>query len=415
MSLKVIHTADWHLGQTFFEYDRDEEHDAFLEWLLQLLTDQQADVLLISGDVFDVSNPSSASQRKFYSFLRRLNLTNPHLQTVIIAGNHDSAARLEAPIPLLEVMNTSIIGMVRRDENRNIDYSSLIIPLFNRNGDREALCMAIPYLRPGDCPASSEDNDSYAAGIERMYKAVLEHALLQKNSQNEALIAMGHLYASGAELSDDDRAEGVVRGGLEAVAANAFDSRIAYTALGHIHKAQKVGGRENVRYAGSPLPMSFSEKNYRHQIVSLLIENGTLIDVDFHTIPVYAPLQCVPQEAASPDEVLDELMTLPLKKDGDNPARYPYINVRVSFDGPNPMFRSKVDEALRDKAVRLATITQISGSNKNTNEKDFIDYGEFKEVQPLDMLRKIYLKEYANDLPTDLEELFNQASRELNL
>ena len=102
MSLKIIHTADWHLGQTFFGYDRDEEHEAFLSWLIDILTLRQTDVLLIAGDVFDVANPSAAAQRRFFRFLREANRRNPQLQIVIIAGNHDSAARLEAPIPLLE-------------------------------------------------------------------------------------------------------------------------------------------------------------------------------------------------------------------------------------------------------------------------------------------------------------------------
>lgn len=70
MSLKIIHTADWHLGQTFFGYDRDEEHEAFLTWLVEMLTERQADVLLIAGDVFDVANPSAAAQRRFFRFLR---------------------------------------------------------------------------------------------------------------------------------------------------------------------------------------------------------------------------------------------------------------------------------------------------------------------------------------------------------
>ena len=130
MSLKIIHTADWHLGQTFFGYDRDEEHEAFLSWLIDILTLRQTDVLLIAGDVFDVANPSAAAQRRFFRFLREANRHNPQLQIVIIAGNHDSAARLEAPIPLLEELNTSIVGVVPRTDLCKIDFDSLLIPLY---------------------------------------------------------------------------------------------------------------------------------------------------------------------------------------------------------------------------------------------------------------------------------------------
>ena len=160
MSLKIIHTADWHLGQTFFGYDRDEEHEAFLSWLIDILTLRQTDVLLIAGDVFDVANPSAAAQRRFFRFLREANRRNPQLQIVIIAGNHDSAARLEAPIPLLEELNTSIVGAVPRTDLCKIDFDSLLIPLYNKEGKREAICLAVPYLRQGDYPASKEGKDT---------------------------------------------------------------------------------------------------------------------------------------------------------------------------------------------------------------------------------------------------------------
>lgn len=268
MALRLIHTADWHLGQTFFGYDREVEHDAFLRWLTDLLTERETDVLLIAGDVFDVANPSAGAQRRFYHFLKEANRRNPALQIVIIAGNHDSAIRLEAPNPLLEELNTTIVGVVRRTDSGEIDLDSLLIPLRNKERKREALCLAVPFLRQGDYPPTDEPHDTYIAGIDRMYKQLFTYADA-KRELKEAIVAAGHLHATGAELSDDDRSERIIMGGLESVSADTFDARIAYTALGHIHKAQRVGGREAVRYAGSPLPMSFSEKNYRHQVVAV--------------------------------------------------------------------------------------------------------------------------------------------------
>ena len=111
--MKILHTADWHLGQTFYEYDRREEHLHFLEWLKQQIRQHEIDVLLIAGDVFDSPNPSAESQRMYYRFLREVTSENPSLQIIIIAGNHDSAARLEAPNPLLEDMNVTVRGVVR--------------------------------------------------------------------------------------------------------------------------------------------------------------------------------------------------------------------------------------------------------------------------------------------------------------
>ena len=109
--MKLLHTADWHLGQTFFEYDRRDEHIRFLNWLREQLRELDIDVLLIAGDIFDSPNPSAESQRLYYTFLREVTQENPSLQIIIIAGNHDSAARLEAPNPLLEGMNVSVRGV----------------------------------------------------------------------------------------------------------------------------------------------------------------------------------------------------------------------------------------------------------------------------------------------------------------
>lgn len=158
MALKLIHTADWHLGQTFFGYDREAEHDAFLGFLTNLLVERETDVLLIAGDVFDVTNPSAGAQRRFYRFLKEANRRNPGLQIVIIAGNHDSAIRLEAPNPLLEELNTSIVGIVGRTDSGEIDLASLVVPLRNRAGEREALCLAVPFLRQGDYPAAPRES-----------------------------------------------------------------------------------------------------------------------------------------------------------------------------------------------------------------------------------------------------------------
>ena len=132
--IRILHTADWHLGQTFFGYDRTGEHEVFLNWLAEEIRQKEIDALIIAGDVFDVSNPSAASQSMYYQFIYRVTVENPNLQIVIVAGNHDSAARLEAPLPLLQAMRTEVRGVVRKLEGGEIDYDHLIVELKNRKG-----------------------------------------------------------------------------------------------------------------------------------------------------------------------------------------------------------------------------------------------------------------------------------------
>lgn len=412
MSLKIIHTADWHLGQTFFGYDREAEHDAFLVWLADTLAVRQTDVLLIAGDVFDVANPAASAQRRFFRFLKEANSRNPHLQIVIVAGNHDSAARLEAPVPLLEELNTAIVGVVKRTEMCQVDFESLLVPLYNREGKREALCLAVPYLRQGDYPATDEAKDTYVAGVGRMYSQLYACAA-SKRLAGEALIAMGHLHATGAELSDDDRSERIIMGGLESVSAGTFPEGLAYTALGHIHKAQRIGGREEVRYSGSPLPMSFSEKNYRHQVVELTVEKGLLASVNPLPVPLTTALLRIPTLPASPDEILLQLAALPVAEAGSDTSRWPFLEIQVLLTEPDPGFRHRVEEALADKAVRLTSI--LPSYPKREDRAVPLSYTDLQKIDPLDMLRHAFTSRYGGELPDELEEMFNDVMREVSV
>src|SRR5450830_1653635 len=112
--MRLLHTSDWHLGQSLHNFDRHYEHQCFLDWLIDTIVAEEADALLIAGDIFDNANPSSNAQRQLYRFLQQAKTRAPGLQIVVIAGNHDSPGRLEAPGPLLEAHGTVVIGNVVR-------------------------------------------------------------------------------------------------------------------------------------------------------------------------------------------------------------------------------------------------------------------------------------------------------------
>src|SRR5690606_35347423 len=173
---------------------------------------EEVDVLLISGDVFDLSNPSAATVRQFYRFLNLASKACPGIQIVITAGNHDSASRLESPKPLLESSNIHIVGVVERDDEGNVDYEKLIIPLIKK-GRIEAWCLAVPFLRMGDYPAIADCDNPYAEGVAALYRDICQ-VVKHKRQPGQALIAMGHLHAQGVEISDMDKAERLIMGGI---------------------------------------------------------------------------------------------------------------------------------------------------------------------------------------------------------
>ena len=387
--IRILHTADWHLGQTFFGYDRTQEHEHFLDWLAGVLTKNKIDVLIVAGDVFDVSNPSAASQRMFYRFIHRVTTENPRLQLVVVAGNHDSAARLESPLPLLQEMRTEIKGIVRK-QNGKIDYEHLLVELKNAAGEVEALCLAVPFLRQGDYPVVETEGNPYAEGVKELYARLLKYAL-KKRTDGQALVAVGHLLATGSEIAEKDHSERIIIGGLESVSPESFPEQIVYTALGHIHKAQRVSGRENIRYAGSPLPMSFAEKHYHHGVVKVTLDEGWAVEIEkLEYTPLVRLLSIPATEAAAPDEVLDELRGLELPED----EPMPYLEVKVKLSEPEPMLRQQVEEILEGKPVRLARIVSFyRQAAEGSVEEETLTAG-LQEMNPLQIVKATFENSY---------------------
>jgi exonuclease SbcD len=406
--MKILHTADWHLGQLFHEYDRTFEHQKFLDWLLETINTEEIEVLLVSGDVFDVSNPAAASIKMFYTFLKNATQENPNLQVIITAGNHDSASRLEAPKPLLESSKIHIVGTVEKNSDGTINYDKLIIPLRNKSGEITTWCLAIPFLRMGDYPNISNALNPYSEGVTALYKDAFEFANENKTI-NQSIIAMGHLHTHHAEISDMDKTERLIMGGVECISATAFNSEIKYVALGHIHKAQKIGGKEHIRYCGSPLPMSFSERNYKHQVVVFELENE-ITNLKTLEIPVTIPLLRIPLKAEPLQDVLLKLHQL---DDKNNFEIAPYLEIQVLLEEPEPALRHKIDEVLKFKNVKLARI-QPHYPNKNQSSSESISQELLHELQPASVFVKSYQAKYSSEVPDHLMHLFQQTLNEVN-
>ncbi|MGL5048376.1 MAG: exonuclease subunit SbcD, partial [Shewanella sp.] len=223
--MRLIHTSDWHLGQTFHGFDRQLEHQLFLDWLLDQIVGEQPDVLLIAGDVFDTANPSATAQKQLYHFVTQAKQSKPNLQIIMIAGNHDSAGRIEAPSPLLQVMGIDVIGTVKRDVSGEIDVSTLVFPLRNHSGETSGWCLALPFLRPGDLPKIPDSTDQYTDGVTELYRRALNHALELRGEANQPIIGMGHLHLTGGVTSELSERRLIV-GGNEALPASIFGSEL---------------------------------------------------------------------------------------------------------------------------------------------------------------------------------------------
>ncbi|WP_058048518.1 exonuclease SbcCD subunit D C-terminal domain-containing protein [Janthinobacterium sp. Ant5-2-1] len=395
--MRLLHTSDWHLGQTLHNFERGYEHQRFLDWLLDTLVAEQVDVLLVAGDVFDNANPSAASQKQLYVFLQQARARLPALQLVVVAGNHDSAGRLEAPGPLLAAHGTHVIGHLLRDEAGNIDLERLLLPLAGSDGQVQAWCLAVPFLRPGDVPKlpAGDTQDAYLGGIALLYRQLADLALARRQP-GQAIVAMGHCHMVGGEMSNDSERR-IVIGGTEMLPSGIFDTSIAYAALGHLHKAQAVGGQDHIRYCGSPIPLSFAEVNYRHQVLCLDIDGEQLTEVRAIEVPRAVPLLRVPATPAPINEVLAQLAALDVP--AAPPEAQPFLEVRVRLDAPEPGLRTRIETALDGKPVRLAKIETSSAARSSAPENLTLD--QLSQLQPDDIFRRLYLQKYGREAPPE--------------
>ncbi len=404
--MRLLHTSDWHLGQTLHNFERGYEHQRFLDWLLDTAVAEQADALLVAGDVFDNANPSSASQKQLYRFLRQARQRLPHLNLVIVAGNHDSPGRLEAPGPLLEAHNTHVIGQVGRDADGAVDLERLVLPLTDRAGAVRAWCLAIPFLRPGDVPrppALAEGQDPYLAGIALLYRQAMALAVARRQP-GQAIVAMGHCHMVGGEMSNDSERR-IVVGGTEMLPSGIFEPGLAYAALGHLHLAQTVGREAHIRYSGSPIPLSFAEVGYRHQILRVDLAGESVAEIAPLMVPRAVPLLRVPPKPAPLAEVLSALAALELEPCADE-AR-PFLEVRVLLDAPEPGLRGRVEAALEGKPLRLAKIDTASAARRGPAEPA-LTLDQLGRLQPDEIFRRLYQQRYGAEAPSEQLRAFGE-------
>ncbi len=258
--MRVLHTSDWHIGHRLYERGREREHLAFLNWLSDYIRDNEIELLIVAGDIFDTSMPSNSSLKLYYNFLISLNRTKCK-RVIITAGNHDSPSTIEAPKEILNALNISVVGGV--DNN--------IIPIEDSN----ITVVAIPFLRDRDIREAiskesfSDINSRYKKALIDYYSKVAKRCEELKDN-NSFFIATGHLFATNTTISDSESS--IYIGGVGDISADDFPDTFNYIALGHLHKAQKVGGREHIRYSGSPIPLSFNEAKRDSKVIVLDIK-----------------------------------------------------------------------------------------------------------------------------------------------
>lgn len=348
--MKILHTADWHIGRTLYGRKRYDEFSAFLEWLLQTIIDQQIYVLLVAGDIFDTSTPSNKAQELYYNFLADVAKTDCK-HVVVIGGNHDSPSFLNAPKTILQKFKVYVVGAkTEKSEEEVIEL---------KTGEKpELLVCAVPYLRDKDIrtveagETIDTKNAKLVEGLKNHYAEVCaiaeqkQTAYLEAGHEYVPIVAMGHLFTAGGITVEGDGVRELYVGSLAHVEADVFPASIDYLALGHLHVPQKVGNAEHIRYCGSPIPMGFGEANQEKKV--LLIEfNGKKPFIQELPIPCFQKLVRI---AGPLEQIIDKLNELKQSKSSA------WLEIEYTGSEVVTNLRELIEEIITDSEMEVRRI-----------------------------------------------------------
>jgi exonuclease SbcD len=344
--MRVLHTADWHLGQHFLTgQERSTEQQAFLDWLLLTVREQGIDALVIAGDIFDTQTPSYTAQELYYTFLVKMQATGCR-DIVVVGGNHDSPTMLNASRQLLRQLRIHVVGGVPADP------AEQVLHLAGPAGETGLVVCAVPFLRDRDIrlAVAGESPDDRQIRIRQSiaghYAALAGHdAVRRLREQDIAVLATGHLYAAGGEAREGAERD-VHIGGLGLVGAEHFPAAFDYVALGHLHRPQVVGGRAHIRYSGSPVPLSFTEADDKQQVLLLEFAGAGAPTITALPVPVARRLQRF-------HGTLEEVEAEILAYDNDAFPLVAWADVRVRSDEAPAEVQRRVQAVLQLQKARV--------------------------------------------------------------
>ncbi|MCG9631126.1 exonuclease subunit SbcD [Vibrio sp. Isolate30] len=385
--MKILHTSDWHLGQNFYNKSRKNEHQQFLDWLLQQVDEQSVDAIIVAGDIFDTSTPPSYAREMYNKFV--VDCSKLSCQLVMLGGNHDSVSVLKETQQLLKYMGTDVIP------NTNEDYASQVLPLKGKSGHVEALVCAIPFIRPRDVLTSQagvsgvDRQKQLGDAIKHHYASVYQAAVAERenyeNSTDIPIVATGHLTAMGVQQSDSVR--DIYVGNLDGFAADGFPPA-DYIALGHIHRPQVVAKQEHIRYCGSPIPLSFDELKSTKQVCIVEFEQGKRT-ISQLNVPTFQPLAEIKGDLSSIETQLNQYIGL----DADQSV---WLSIEVQAQDYLSDLQERISRLAQDLNVEVLQLRRAREKRNQTLNQESAE--TLSELSPMEVFEKrIALEDFESD------------------
>ncbi|MGL4606797.1 MAG: exonuclease SbcCD subunit D [Eubacteriaceae bacterium] len=396
--MRILHTADWHLGKNIEGYSRIKEQEKFLVNFTEIVEAKNPDLIIIAGDIYDSYNPSAKAEELFYETLKGISGQGERL-ILVIAGNHDNPQRLEAPGPLAKEHGILMVGIPKTTlpigkygKHHLVDAGEGYIEI-EINGERSVILL-LPYpsekrLNEVLYDLGKEETENHKSYTQRIYDYF--DGLKDKFREDTVNLVTAHLFAMGSEESDSER--NIQLGGSYIVDGNCFPQEAHYIALGHIHKPQKVPGTQGKGwYSGSPIHFNRRETNFQKKVlmVEVNVDHGVLIKNEMTEInlPIYKPI-----EVWKAESIEHAINMCEERKDEDS---WVYLEV-------------KTDRYIRDDEIKkmktwkkdiLEVIPKIDFSEKDEIESLNIGEKTFTEI-----FKEFYRKEKGVEVTTEILEL----------
>lgn len=372
-AMKIIHTADWHLGHQLYGYERSAEQQSMLAQIADIVESRRPDALLVSGDIFDTTQPSVAAVSMLSACLMDIHRRCPSTRLILTAGNHDAASRHEVNADVWRLANVEMTGTRSADPDRHI----IALP-------GKGYIVAVPYINSRFVP-------------EGFYQGLLDR-VAELNTEGLPVVLMAHTAVAGSDSSGHRVADTVI-GNIEAMPADALGEGYDYLALGHIHKPQRCGARG--RYSGAPMAVGFDE-DYAHSVVEVTIDaHGAEPRTELIEIDNPHPLVTLPSGASAG---WDEALAMLASFDGSIPA---YIRLNVADDGSLPAdARGRAVAACEGKACRFCFINLTSRKVAEGGSAS-LSIEELKEKTPRE-IAALYLERRGLPFDDELREMLDE-------
>lgn len=391
---KFIHSSDWHIGQSFYGYDRSEEQRDFLRQLADIVRKHTPDALLVSGDIFHTAAPSNAAVNLYVEEMLNIHKACPTMAIIVIAGNHDSASRLDSDKKLWQLAGVTVIGSITRDENGHADLSRHLVKV----GDK-GIVAAVPFAYPQSFPIVKGHDVERSQRQQDYFQALLDQANA-KNDSNLPVVLMAHLAVNNSDFTGHDRDMM-----MECVSIATLGDGYDYAALGHIHRPQNPS--ERARYCGTPIPVSFDEQcEHSVSIVEIdghglmpRIETKRITNINpLHTLPPYTPVAF--------DEAIEKLQAY-------NPNERAYIRLNVLVDLFLPVgAQEHAANAVKDKQCRYCEIKKTVTAVEHRRSTQ-MTVEQLNKMQPIEVANQYFIYKTGQPMSEQQEAMFNEVYHEV--